>query len=125
MNNISDKNLIIILFGTIIVVFALIFSVKSPERKVIDSPIMWKEEFSTIFFFKNDLVELKKSYFLQSNILLNKLFEFKSLKDSDTKFKEKLKIINYFMQFNKTEANFKSSLNHALIAIDLLGSQNF
>ena len=64
MNNISDKNLIIILFGTIIVVFALIFSVKSPERKVIDSPLMWKEEFSTIFFFKNDLVELKKSYFL-------------------------------------------------------------
>ena len=64
MNNISDKNLIIILFGTIIVVFALIFSVKSPERKVIDSPIMWKEEFSTIFFFKNDLYELKKSYFL-------------------------------------------------------------
>ena len=64
MNNISDKNLIIILFGTIIVVFALIFSVKSPERKVIDSPIVWKEEFSTIFFFKNDLVELKKSIFL-------------------------------------------------------------
>ena len=64
MNNISDKNLVIILFGTIIVVFALIFSVKSPERKVIDSPIMWKEEFSTIFFFKNDLVELKKSIFL-------------------------------------------------------------
>ena len=64
MNNISDKNLIIILLGTIIVVFALIFSVKSPERKVIESPIMWKEEFSTIFFFKNDLVDLKKSYFL-------------------------------------------------------------
>ena len=64
MNNISDKNIIIILFGTIIVVFALIFSVKSPERKVIESPIMWKEEFSTTFFFKNDLVELKKSYFL-------------------------------------------------------------
>ena len=64
MNNISDKNLIIILFGTIILVFALIFSVKSPERKVIESPIMWKEEFSTIFFFKNDLVELKKSIFL-------------------------------------------------------------
>ncbi len=64
MNNISDKNLIIILFGTIIVVFALIFSVKSPERKVIESPIMWKEEFSTISFFKNDLIELKKSYCL-------------------------------------------------------------
>ena len=64
MNNISDKNLIIILLGTIIVVFALIFSVKSPERKVIESPIMWKDEFSTILFFKNDLVDLKKSYFL-------------------------------------------------------------
>jgi len=64
MNNLSDKNLIIILFGTIIVVFALIFSVKSPERKVIESPLMWKEEFSTIFFFKNDLIEMKKSYLL-------------------------------------------------------------
>ena len=64
MNNISDKNLIIILFSTIIVVFALIFSVKSPERKVIESPIMWKDEFSTIFLFKNDLVQLKKSHFL-------------------------------------------------------------
>ena len=64
MNNISDKNLIIILLGTIIVVFALIFSVKSPERKVIESPIMWKEEFSTIIFFENDLVEFKKSYIL-------------------------------------------------------------
>ena len=48
MNNISDKNLIIILFGTIFVVFALIFSVKSPERKVIESPIMWKEEFLSL-----------------------------------------------------------------------------
>ena len=64
MNNISDKNVLIILFGTIIVVFALIFSVKSPERKVIESPIMWKEELSTIYFFKNDLVDLKRSYFL-------------------------------------------------------------
>ena len=64
MNHIPDKNLIIILFGTIIVVFALIFSVKSPERKIIESPIIWKEEFSTIFFFNNDLLELKKSYFL-------------------------------------------------------------
>ena len=64
MNNISDKNLVIIILGTIIVVFALIFSVKSPERKVIESPIMWKEEFSSIYFFKNDLIDLKKSYFL-------------------------------------------------------------
>ena len=64
MNNISDKNVILVLFGTVIVVFVLIFSVKSPERKVIESPIMWKEEFSNISFFKDDLVELKKSYFL-------------------------------------------------------------
>ena len=68
MNNLSDKNLLIILFGTIIVVFALIFSVKSPERKVIESPIMWKEEFSTIFFLKNDLVELKKSIFYNKKL---------------------------------------------------------
>jgi len=26
-------------------VFGLIFSVKSPERKVIDSPILWKDDF--------------------------------------------------------------------------------
>ena len=62
MNNISDKNLIIILFGTIIVVFALIFSVKSPERNVIESPIMWKDEFSTIHFFGNDSAKLKNSF---------------------------------------------------------------
>ena len=64
MNNISDKNIIIVILATVFIVFTLVFSVKSPERKVIDSPIMWKEEFSTIFFFKNDLAELKKSYFL-------------------------------------------------------------
>lgn len=64
MNNISDKNVILVLFGTVIVVFVLIFSVKSPERKVIESPIMWKEDFSNISLFENDLVEMKKSYFL-------------------------------------------------------------
>ncbi len=64
MNNISDKKVILVLFGTILVVFALIFSVKSTERKVIESPILWKEEFSIIYFFEDDLVELKKSYFL-------------------------------------------------------------
>ena len=64
MNNISDKNVILVLFGTVIVVFFLIFSVKSPERKVIESPIMWKEEFSNISLFENDLVEIKKSIFL-------------------------------------------------------------
>ena len=64
MNNISDKNVILVLFGTVIVVFVLIFSVKSPERKVIESPIMWKEEFSNISLFESDLVEMKKSIFL-------------------------------------------------------------
>ena len=64
MNNITDKNVLIVIFGTIIIVFALIFSVKSPERKVIESPLMWKEEFSMISFFDNDLVELKKSFYV-------------------------------------------------------------
>ena len=64
MNNISDRNVIIVIFATIIVVFALIFSVKSPERKVIESPIMWKDEFSNISFFENDLFDMEKSYSL-------------------------------------------------------------
>ena len=64
MNNISDKNVILVLFGTVIVVFVLIFSVKSPERKVIESPIMWKEDFSNISLFEKDYVNMKKSYFL-------------------------------------------------------------
>ena len=63
MNNISDRYVIIVILVTIIVVFAFIFSVKSPERKVIESPIMWKEEFSTIHFFKNNLVDLNKSFY--------------------------------------------------------------
>ena len=62
MNNISDKNVILVILGTILVVFAFIFSVKSPERKVIESPIMWKEDFSTISFYDNDLFELEKSF---------------------------------------------------------------
>ena len=45
MNKISDKNIIFIIFVTIIFVFGLIFSVKSPERKVIDSPILWKDDY--------------------------------------------------------------------------------
>ena len=64
MNKISDKNVIFVILGTIIVVFTFIFSVKSPERKVIESPIMWKEEFSTISFFDNGLVELKKTFYV-------------------------------------------------------------
>jgi len=53
MNNISDKLVITIILITILFVFGLIFSVKSPERKVIDSPIMWKDDYSNISIFKN------------------------------------------------------------------------
>ena len=54
MNNISDKLVLIIILITILFVFGLIFSVKSPERKVIDSPIMWKDDYSNISIFKNN-----------------------------------------------------------------------
>ena len=53
MNNISDKIVMSILLITILFVFALIFSVKSPERKVIDSPIMWKDDYSNIGLFRS------------------------------------------------------------------------
>lgn len=53
MNNISDKFVMTIILITILFVFGLIFSVKSPERKVIDSPIMWKDDYSNISIFKS------------------------------------------------------------------------
>ena len=53
MNNISDKFVITIILITILFVFGLIFSVKSPERKIIDSPIIWKEDYSNISIFKS------------------------------------------------------------------------
>ena len=66
MNGISDKNVILIIFITIVFVFGLIFSVKSPERKVIDSPIMWKDEYinSSIneIFIEEDLELVKYSF---------------------------------------------------------------
>ena len=54
MNNISDKLVLTIILITIIFVFGLIFSVKSPERKVIDSPIMWKDDYSNISIPKSN-----------------------------------------------------------------------
>ena len=51
MKNISDKLVMTIILITIVVVFGLIFSVKSPERKIIDSPIIWKEDYSKISIF--------------------------------------------------------------------------
>ena len=59
MNNISDKLVMIIILITILFVFGLIFSVKSPERKVLDSPIMWKDDFSNIALFKTDKINLE------------------------------------------------------------------
>mgnify|MGYP001464116683 CR=1 FL=1 len=61
-NNISDKNVMIVILVTIFVVFAFVFSVKSPERKVIDSPIMWKEDFSSISIFENKEREINKIF---------------------------------------------------------------
>ena len=48
MNNISDKLVITLILITVLFVFGLIFSVKSPERKVLDSPIIWKEDYFDI-----------------------------------------------------------------------------
>jgi len=53
MNNISDKLVMTIILITILFVFGLIFSVKSPERKVIDSPIICKDDYSNISIFKS------------------------------------------------------------------------
>ena len=60
MNNISDKLVLTIILITILFVFGLIFSVKSPERKVIDSPIMWKDDYSSISIFKSDNINSKR-----------------------------------------------------------------
>ena len=54
MNKISDKLVLTLILITILFVFGLIFSVKSPERKVIDSPIMWKDDYSNISIFKSN-----------------------------------------------------------------------
>jgi len=60
MNNISDKLVLTIILITILFVFGLIFSVKSPERKVIDSPIMWKDDYSNISIFKNNNIDSER-----------------------------------------------------------------
>ena len=66
MNGISDKNVILIILITIIFVFGLIFTVRSPERKVIDSPIMWRDDYinSSInkIFIEDDLDLVKYTF---------------------------------------------------------------
>ena len=60
MNNISDKLVLTIILITILFVFGLIFSVKSPERKVIDSPIMWKDDYSNISIYKSNNINSER-----------------------------------------------------------------
>ena len=62
MNNISDKLVMTIILITILFVFGLIFSVKSPERKVLDSPIMWKDDYTNIVIFRGNKInsEIKR-----------------------------------------------------------------
>jgi len=56
MNNISDKLVMTIILITILFVFGLVFSVKSPERKVLDSPIIWKDDYSNIVLFRKNKI---------------------------------------------------------------------
>ena len=56
MNNISDKLVVTIILITILFVFGLIFSVKSPEKKIIDSPIIWKDDYSNITLFRSNKI---------------------------------------------------------------------
>ena len=63
-NNISDKLVMSIIFITILFVFGLIFSVKSPERKVIDSPLIWKDNYIQSYKTNDNLnkIDLNNSY---------------------------------------------------------------
>ena len=60
MNNISDKLVLTIILITILFVVGLVFSVKSPERKIIDSPIMWKDDYSNISSFKSSNINSER-----------------------------------------------------------------
>jgi len=62
MNNISDKLVMTIILITTLFVFGLIFSVKSPERKVLDSPIIWIDDYSNISLFRSNKInsEIKR-----------------------------------------------------------------
>ncbi len=61
MNNISDKFVLTIILITILFVFGLIFSVRSPERKVIDSPILWKEDYLNIVVLEKDISNIEQT----------------------------------------------------------------
>ena len=57
MNKISDRLVMAIILTTVLFVFGLIYSVKSPERKIIDSPIMWKDDYSNISMFSGHKIK--------------------------------------------------------------------
>ena len=62
MNNISDKFVMVIILFTILFVFGLVFSVKSPENKVKNSPIIWKDDLTDISVLrKNKLNYMEKN----------------------------------------------------------------
>ena len=61
MNKISDKLVMFIILFTILFVFGLIFSVRSPERKIIESPILWKEDYSNISILNKNIVLSKEN----------------------------------------------------------------
>ena len=65
MNNISDKFVMVIILFTILFVFGLAFSVKSPESKVINSPIIWKDDLTNISVFRKN-----KLNYIENNITL-------------------------------------------------------
>ena len=60
MNNISDKLVLTIILITVLFVFGLIFSVKSPEKKVIDSTIIWTDDYSNISIFKSNNINSER-----------------------------------------------------------------
>ena len=65
MNKISDKLVMFIILFTILFVFGLIFSVRSPERKIIESPILWKEDYSNISILNKNIVLSKENMILR------------------------------------------------------------
>ena len=60
MNNLSDRNILIIILFTIFFIFGLIFSVKSPERRLNNSPLIWKSEYSETL--NNNIIKLDRPF---------------------------------------------------------------
>tara|TARA_Y100001970_G_C14255013_1_gene874623 strand:+ start:3177 stop:3404 length:228 start_codon:yes stop_codon:yes gene_type:complete len=65
-NQISDTVVFVIIICTIFFVFLIAFSVKSPERKLLDEPLMWRDDFSKINYINNFN---KSSIYLNANNL--------------------------------------------------------